>query len=423
MRTCKNLEQEIREALTHLYDPDYQPSAALFALIDCPQGSVSVFQGKIIQMIEALEPVASTPSTAASRQAYEILYNRYVLGLTQEETAARLLMSRSSVQRAQRTALHILAQVALAQHAQDKGIAGGAQVSAQCSFRVEPQDMQAQDWPSQAKLELASVQAHDPNTLSDAAEAISDVLELTRVVTSRRDVRVDVGFVQPRLMVAIHPSVLRQMLITALERLTRYVPGGYLTIDAGLENGDVRFTVMGTLTSQELPSERDFVRDILVPEGASIQLQTRDDHVFLSVTLPSSGKVSVLVVDDNPDIARLYRRYTDGTSYSIFHTTEGKKLFQIVPTVAPDIIVLDVMLPDINGFSLLTRLREDPGTRSIPVVVCTVVKEEEIALSLGAARYLQKPVRPREFTQVLDEVLSRASTGSTRLLANNATGR
>jgi CheY-like chemotaxis protein len=51
------------------------------------------------------------------------------------------------------------------------------------------------------------------------------------------------------------------------------------------------------------------------------------------------------------------------------------------------------------------RLHQDPTTRSIPVIICSVVQEEDLALSLGAAGYLPKPVQPREFVTALDQVL------------------
>jgi CheY-like chemotaxis protein len=87
---------------------------------------------------------------------------------------------------------------------------------------------------------------------------------------------------------------------------------------------------------------------------------------------------------------------------------QGQGLFETVKVVGPDIIVLDVMLPDVDGWELLMRLHEDPTTRSTPIIICTVVKEEDLALSLGAARYLTKPVRPREFIQALDQLLLQA---------------
>ena len=69
------------------------------------------------------------------------------------------------------------------------------------------------------------------------------------------------------------------------------------------------------------------------------------------------------------------------------------------------------MLPDIDGWRLLMLLHENAETRTIPVIVCTVVREEGLALSLGATRYLAKPVGPRDFIETLNQVSPPAATG------------
>ena len=224
---------------------------------------------------------------------------------------------------------------------------------------------------------------------------------------------------QPNLVTTIHPSVLRQILITAIGRVAGCTSTGQITIFARLEGGSVKITVTGPIATEDRPTKSDFIRDILAPEGVSIETHIDGDHIFLWIELPSVGKITVLAVDDNLDMARFYRRSTEGTSYHIVHTAEGQGLFKTIEATAPDIIVLDVMLPDVDGWELLMRLHEDCATRSIPVIVCSVIREEELARSLGAALYLLKPVRPRQFTQALDQVLSQAPTGVPRSPANH----
>jgi CheY-like chemotaxis protein len=77
-----------------------------------------------------------------------------------------------------------------------------------------------------------------------------------------------------------------------------------------------------------------------------------------------------------------------------------------VETVTPDVIVLDVILPDADGWELLMHLHEHPIARSIPIIICSVVREKELALALGAKAYLPKPVRRRQFISALQQALS-----------------
>jgi CheY-like chemotaxis protein len=408
MDTCEKFEEQLQDALAHLYDPDYHPPELLCAVMGSDtQGGPLVVQSAILQAIEDLEPVPSVPQGAYARRVYAVAYHRYVEKLTQEETAELLSLSVRHLNRVQREAIHTLARVLLEYSQAREPSTDGLESAFGLSREETPSD-QAPDWHSQARHELASLKVSAPDSVSDVGDVIDSVLALESALTSRYNVQVDVKFVQSDLVAAIHPSVLRQVLVTAVGRLARHTSTGQITIYAGLEDGNIKITIASTVAQVE-DIDNDLVRDILAPEDVSIETHRDGDNVFLWVRVPSAaGKATVLIVDDNVDMVHFYRRSTAGTRYRIVHIARGEDLFETIQAAAPDVIVLDVMLPDADGWSLLMRLRENPETRAIPVVICSVVREEELALSLGAARYLSKPVRPREFIQTLDQVLLRS---------------
>jgi CheY-like chemotaxis protein len=408
--TTEKVEQELRDALAHLYDPNYQPSEILCELTGCDQreGALAV-QSAMIRAIEDLTPSPNASPNSPTNQIHALLHNRFVQKLTLEETAKRMHMSLSSTCRTQRTAVHALARI-LWEHRQAAGQLpekqaqeNGRQLSDEAGVNAR-----AIDWRAQAKRELASLLASAPDVVSDVGETIHGALELMAPLISKLGVRVEVGFVQPDLVATIHPSVLRQLLITAIGRLARYTSTGQLTIYAGREGGNAKITIVSDISAENRPTEGDLIADMVALENIVVEANIDGDHVSLGVEVPSVGKTTVLVVDDNLDMARFYRRCSEGTRYHIVHMAQGQGLFETVKVVGPDIIVLDVMLPDIDGWDLLMRLHEDPATRSTPIIICTVVKEEDLALSLGATCYLTKPVRPREFIQALDQLLLRA---------------
>jgi CheY-like chemotaxis protein len=353
---------------------------------------------------------------------YDLLHSRFVLKLTQEETAERLCMSVASAWRAQREAIHVLLRLFWERGAEQRRLADiPAREGVGLSAEAGMPESQLPDWRSQVERELAALRASAPGAVSDVAQVVDDVMELERALTAERGVRLEVGYVQPDLVAVVHPSVLYQMLVTAVGRLARYTPSGRIAVFAGLEDGNARVAITAPITAEHRPSEDDLIRDVLVPEGVSIGADIDGESVFLWLELPSLGKVTVLIVDDNPDMADLYRRSTEGTSYHIVHIGEGQNLFETVEAVKPEVIVLDVMLPDVDGWKLLMHLYENPATRPIPVIVCSVVREEELALSLGATLYLAKPVRARQFIQALDRVHLQASARAPRSAANSAT--
>lgn len=405
------VKQELRDALAHLYDPDYLPSGALcqFLGLDSEKGALAV-QTAVIQAIEDIQPPANTPSSSPVKQAYDLLCNRFILRLTLDETAERMHMSFSSTWRAQRTAVHLLARTLWERNqAQIRSTEDRPRQSPTQPRTAETSEVQASDWRSQTKRELASLQASAPGAVSDVGETINSTLQLGGAFTSSPEICFKAEYVQPGLVAAIHPSILRQILIAALGRLAKHMTGEQIRIFAGLADGNVKITLIGAINNEIGLKENDLLRDILTSEDINVQANVQGDHVFVEIRLPSVGTTTVLVVDDNQDMFRFYQRAAAGTKYHIIHTAQGRGLFETVKANPPDIIVLDVILPDVDGWELLMRLREYPSTRSIPIIVCSVVREKELALSLGAALYLPKPVRRLEFIQALDKVAPRAS--------------
>jgi CheY-like chemotaxis protein len=185
---------------------------------------------------------------------------------------------------------------------------------------------------------------------------------------------------------------------------------GKITLCAEEAGEYVRISITGDPTLAEVPPHSDFIWEALATQEGSVEVHMVDNQIAFQITLPSADKITVLVVEDNPDLVHFYQRYTAGTRYQIIHVAEEEGLFETIVDASPDIIVLDVMLPGLDGWDLLTDLHEYPDTRSIPVIVCSVVTGAELASALGAALYLPKPVRRRQFIQALDQVLSQVST-------------
>ena len=422
MVSYREFERELEEALRHLHDPDYQPCEALCAAIGCDFGDgIPAVRAAILRAIEGLRPSPSSPPAAPSKQVYDLLYNRFVLKLTQEETAYRLNVSRRTVNRLQHKAAHALAG-ALWSHSQTaERVARDLPQGDDVLPTVEnTSGAQTPDWRSQMQRELDSLQTKAPDAWCDVEEGIGNVLGFVDSLASKLGIHVEARSVQSGLVAAIHPVLLHQVLLSVLRRFAPFVSDGQVAVYARLEDGNVKITLTGATAVTDGLSERSLTSGIPTSKDVSIEACVDGTQAFVWISVPSMGKVTVLVVDDNEDMARFYRDCTIGTRYHIIHVAQGGDLFEAIDATKPDIVVLDVMLPDVDGWRLLMRIHEDPATRSIPVIICSVVQEEDLALSLGAARYLPKPVRPREFIQALDQGLLQAPTGSLRPLASSA---
>jgi len=112
----------------------------------------------------------------------------------------------------------------------------------------------------------------------------------------------------------------------------------------------------------------------------------------------------ILAIDDDPQIIRLYERYLEPKGFQVIGLTDPAKAKERVEKLKPFAITLDIMMPGYDGWQVLTDLKSSSETRDIPVVVCSIVEDEEKGFSLGAADYLVKPIHEDDLLASLDRL-------------------
>lgn len=113
----------------------------------------------------------------------------------------------------------------------------------------------------------------------------------------------------------------------------------------------------------------------------------------------------VLVVDRNPEIANLVETYLVGQGYEVEKAHSAEEAIQKARTTNPQVITLDVMLDDGDGFDLLQAFKDDPLTANIPVVVLSIVCDEGRSCRLGAAEYLEKPIDKSRLISIINNLV------------------
>ena len=214
---------------------------------------------------------------------------------------------------------------------------------------------------------------------------------------------------------------LRRVLIAALARLVRQIPTGSVEISARRQGARIEIVVVGDPVGEMDLEPGELAVHILAEYGGEMQARVENGRATIRVLLNPAGTIKVLVVDDNESLVHFYRRFVSGTRYVIEHLGEGSHLLERLPEIMPDIIVLDIMLPDVDGWELLTYLHASPDATRIPVLVCSVVRDHELALSLGASHCVAKPIGRQAFIQALDTVAARVAGDSAIPSASNAT--
>jgi len=134
----------------------------------------------------------------------------------------------------------------------------------------------------------------------------------------------------------------------------------------------------------------------------------------------------ILVVDDEPDVLELIEFNLKGGGFKVVTAVDGETALMKARTLSPSLIILDVMLPEIDGMEVCKQLRRDPSTARIPIIMLTAKAAEidrVLGLELGADDYVTKPFSPRELVLRVKGLLrrkdERPEEGKERILAGD----
>ena len=126
-------------------------------------------------------------------------------------------------------------------------------------------------------------------------------------------------------------------------------------------------------------------------------------------------KAKVLVVDDEPDALELIDYNLKGAGYQVFTAANGTRAMELAQRHLPDLIILDLMLPEIDGIEVCKILRRNTETQDIPIIMLTAKADEidrVIGLEVGADDYVTKPFSPRELTLRVKNILRRGKASA-----------
>ncbi len=113
--------------------------------------------------------------------------------------------------------------------------------------------------------------------------------------------------------------------------------------------------------------------------------------IGLDASQAGHGENVILSIDDDPQVIALYERYLKNYGFEVVGLTNPARSVEKAVELKPFAITLDIMMPQVDGWQVLQDLRQDERTRDIPILVCSILEEEEKGFSLGASEYLVKP--------------------------------
>ena len=170
----------------------------------------------------------------------------------------------------------------------------------------------------------------------------------------------------------------------AISRRFCRMMGGDVTVESQSGRGStftVRLPARVGEPRREAPAERDAAPAPAVAAGAT------------------AG--TVLVIDDDPAARKLMRHYLSREGFGVVEAPDGESGLTMARERRPDVITLDILMPGMDGWAVLSALKSDPAVAGIPVILATIVDEERFGFALGAAEYLPKPIDRERLAEVL----------------------
>ena len=401
----KGFVRDLRRALNHLYDPDFlsrSPLCALFGITSAYDRSVRL-QRILEDAIAALKPKTREPANARQWQIHELLAYRYLQQFSQKEVADQLNISRSTLAREQTAALQALALHLWGKYRlADKSPATPVEVPR----------------PAERAEELAWLAVPSPDRVTDPAQTLHDVVSMVQPLAQRYQASLEIQTPDHLPALAVYPAALRQILLSLLTATLHFAQSGRITAAAAPSEWGLCLEITGQRPGPAPAGQGDdavptleTARQMAELSGGSLTVETGRRAMTARLVLPTLASTPVLVVDDSADHVELLKRYTANTRYRLFGAQDPQKATEIAEETRSQAIVLDIMMPRCDGWMVLERLRAHPATGHLPIAVCSIVPCSELALSLGADAFLQKPVSQEDLLATLARLIGPEASG------------
>ena len=387
---------QLANALLHLNDLEQLGSNPLVGQLPAAitdSGDISRaarLRDLLIERIESLKPTDDVQPNSQEWRQYTILRERYVLRRPMWQIEQKLTLGDRQVRREHRRALSHLA----------------ARLQAKLSGGVDARAL--------------------PANLQDAVQRLSPqprVFGLRDLISDLVGIHADIQHAAPGpaagvvwhvepddLTAYADRGILHQLLMKLLQLSAVHATGGTIALIAEPVAGNAHIALTAELSPAFQADE-----SLRLCEWLAQSLQTQlaidagvESRVTLSLALPAgTGLRRVLIVDDEETVSELFESYLVGLDYQVTAVTRPDEALQAAARAKPDVIVLDVMMPGVDGWELLQRIRHSPELEAVPVVVCSVLKDADLAEALGAAAFVNKPVLRQRFIAALEEALAR----------------
>jgi len=346
----------------------------------------------LLQTIDELQPGAEVALYSKPWRRHRLMMLRYGDAMTPQAVADELSISLRQFYREHSEALAAVTEALWTIYQQREPVIVQAVDSGE-----KPTDL----------LEQEASRATTGSAYSDLTRALPDALALLHDLMQQREISVDLPDMAGLPPVAVDRGLLRQLLLMLLGLVIDAARISEVQTEVTAEAGVVRLTVAYTTErtlSEAFEGQRTSLQTLAAVCHAETMIEPSGERMRLTLALPVFEPRTVLIVDDNEDALALYERFLSANTYHAITLSDSRRVVPMARKLQPYAIVLDVMMPEQDGWDVLQMLAMQNETRQIPVIVCSVLKQRTLALSLGASAFLEKPVTEQALVRTINEL-------------------
>lgn len=400
--------KQVKDVLEHLYDTAYLESHPFLSQITLAETANRVTRAQklrslIKDLIESLRPQEGSPSNSAEWRCYRALRYHYVQGMGNKQVEIELGISLRQLQREFHKGIEALAVLLWDLHTD-------SQEPALLTSEADEVD------ELQEELNQWVIQRSD----CELKVLLDDLNWMLKPILEPGKTRLQINLPDVLPQVYVDATLTRQAIFTLIRLAIQQEPEAIdvtarfseRTVDLlilfcqpGLNQQEADWRIAEMLISQQGGS--------LTQSQTALETEAEIVETSINLSLPRPEQGVVLVTDDNQALHQLFERYLAPFRFTILHAYNGQEALSLAQERHPDFITLDVMMASMDGWQVLRELQENLATSDIPVIVCSVLKEPQLALSLGARAYLKKPVERLQLQETLEE-LRLAGSGPAR---------
>lgn len=388
-----DFEEQIRDLLSNLFDylklADNPVAGALAPELSGNE-RLGAIRRLVLRAIDELQSEKKAGPISRQNRLYHILQLRYVDQQSTVDVLHQLALSERQYYREHQRAIQTISRVIWDEH-----------------FARPAAATYTQDANLSLAGELDYLNIDRGHRAFDVKAEILAAVRATRVISQRRGIDISVIDTSEPVSLSLSQPVFRQFIVLLLNELfLALTPGARIEIGLSQQSEALIIGFGGLASSAQARQCCERLQDDSTARAllASLKAELDWDAASPQVTLRLQRSMrKILVVDDNPDTIALFKRYLAHQPYQLLSALAEDEALQIAQTTPLLGIVLDVMLPGKDGWQILQRLKNHPQTAAIPVLICSVLEMEDLAMSLGADGYLKKPPSRDEFLSLLGE--------------------